>query len=322
MRRVGDRDQVCPDLNSLVIRAIYKTTITDWDKITKLAQEILLKPVWFLMQREGVATFINFGMSDLEYAELDEKMTKNPKESGKIVSKMYTESLKKKREGFPFELEIRLKQRLPDGLLINVECFPTIYYLMTMRLKKHFSEQSIQETRIECSRLIENVKSILGGQEVLTPKRKLPNLLEIEFNEFFYDGLKNEINSTYFSGSFTSTMLLGRKLLENLVIEILRIRYPPNKQGNLEMYYNARDGKFHDFTILLKNLEERKDDFGIDKEIITEFISLVKPFRPRANANAHSMVIVSDEDEVLKWNIPKMAALLLKLWNNLKQSNK
>jgi hypothetical protein len=117
-------------------------------------------------------------------------------------------------------------------------------------------------------------------------------------------------------------MLLGRKLLENLVIEILRIRYPPNKQGNLEMYYNARDGKFHDFTILLKNLEERKDDFGIDKDIITEFISLVKPFRPRANANAHSMVIVSDEDEVLKWNIPKMAALLLKLWNNLKQSNK
>ena len=58
-----------------------------------------------------------------------------------------------------------------------------------------------------------------------------------------------------------------------------------------------------------------------NSNIITEFISLVKPFRPRANATAHSIIIVSDEDKVLNCNIPKMTALLLKLWNNLKQSS-
>ena len=164
--------------------------------------------------------------------------------------------------------------------------------------------------------------SLIGGEpiQILTSKRKLPALLEIEFNEFFYDNLKSEVNSTYRFGLFTSTMFLARKLLENLVIEILRIKYPPNIQGNLELYYNARDSRFYDFTILLKNLEERKDDFGVDKDIITEFISSVKPFRPRANSNAHSIIIVSDEDEVLSYNIPKMTALLLKLWNNIKQS--
>lgn len=163
--------------------------------------------------------------------------------------------------------------------------------------------------------------SLIGGEpiQILTSKRKLPNLLEIEFDEFFYDNLKSEINSTYRFGLFTSTMFLARKLLENLVIEILRIKYPPNVGDNLQIYYKAGDGRFHDFTILLKNLEERKDDFSVDKDIITEFISLVKPFRPKANANTHSIIIASDEDEVLKFDIPKMTALLLRLWTKLKQ---
>lgn len=162
--------------------------------------------------------------------------------------------------------------------------------------------------------------SLIGGEPILitTTKRKLPVLLDIEFNDFFYDALKKEINKAYKFGLFTSTMFLSRKLLENLVIEILRIKYPQNVQGNLDIYYNARDGRFHDFTILLRNFEQKKDDFNVDKQIISEFISLVKSFRPRANSNTHSIVVISNEDEVLTYDIEKMAALLLKLWNNIK----
>jgi hypothetical protein len=163
--------------------------------------------------------------------------------------------------------------------------------------------------------------SLVGGEpiSIATTKRKLPTLLSIEFNDFFYDSLKDEINKTYKFGLFTSTMFLSRKLLENIVIEILRIKYPPNASGNLELYYGRE--RFHDFTILLKNLEGKKDEFGIDKDIISEFISSVQPFRPRANSNAHSIIVTSNEDDVLKHDIQKMTALLLKLWNNLRQQN-
>lgn len=163
--------------------------------------------------------------------------------------------------------------------------------------------------------------SLAGGEpiSITTTKRKLPVLLDIKFNDFFYDSLKEEINRTYKFGLFTSTMFLSRKLLENLVIEILRIRYPPNVRGNLELYYYKDGKKFHNFTIILKNLESKKKDFDIDEQLIFEFISLVKPFRPRANSNAHSIVVISNEDEVLKYEIQKMVALLLKLWDNLKQ---
>ena len=104
------------------------------------------------------------------------------------------------------------------------------------------------------------------------------------------------------------------------MIEILRLKYPPNQPGNIEIYYYVKDQRFSDFTVLIKNLEDKKDDFGIDKEIISEFISLVKPFRPRANSNAHSIIITSNEEDVLTYNIQKMTALLLRLWNNLKRT--
>jgi len=161
--------------------------------------------------------------------------------------------------------------------------------------------------------------SLVGGEpmQILTSIRKLPKYLDVEFAEYFYTQLKDEINSTYKLGMFTSTMFLSRKLLENLVIDILRKKFPASTPGNLELYFNPTQGRFNDFTILLKNLEDKKEDFGVDKEIITEFISLIKPFRPRTNSNIHSIFIIGDEDEVLKFNVSKMSALLLRLQKNL-----
>lgn len=161
--------------------------------------------------------------------------------------------------------------------------------------------------------------SLVGGEpiQILTSIRKLPEFLNIEFNEYFYNNLRDEINSTYKFGLFTSTMFLSRKLLENLVIDILRQKFPATVSGNLELYYNSSQGRFNDFTILLKNLEDKKEEFGVDEEIITEFVSLIKPFRPRANSNTHSIIIIGNEEDLLKFDVPKMSALLLRLQKNL-----
>lgn len=161
--------------------------------------------------------------------------------------------------------------------------------------------------------------SLIGGEpiQILTSVRKLPKYLDIEFNEYFYNNLRDEINSTYKFGMFTSTMFLSRKLLENLVIDILRKKFPASTSGNLDLYFNSTQRRFNDFTILLKNLEDKKEEFGVDKDIVAEFISLIKPFRPRANSNAHSIIIIGNEDDLLKFDVPKMSALLLRLQKNL-----
>ena len=70
---------------------------------------------------------------------------------------------------------------------------------------------------------------------------------------------------------------------------------------------------------MLQNLEDKKKDFGIDEEIIDEFFRLIKPFRPTANSNAHSIIICGDKDALDKLQVEKMAGLLVRIFRNLPQ---
>jgi hypothetical protein len=107
-------------------------------------------------------------------------------------------------------------------------------------------------------------------------------------------------------------------MIENLVIDVLRLKFPQSGTGNISLYFRVDGGgRFHDFTILLKNLEDKIDDFGVDKHIIQQLLPLVKVFRPQSNSNAHSIIIIGDEKALLAANIERMIALLLKLKQNL-----
>ena len=62
-------------------------------------------------------------------------------------------------------------------------------------------------------------------------------LIDVTFSENFYDGLIGEINGCYQSGFYTAAINLSRKLVENLFIEVLRKKYPPNVGSNLSLYF-------------------------------------------------------------------------------------
>jgi hypothetical protein len=144
-----------------------------------------------------------------------------------------------------------------------------------------------------------------------------PEFISSTFDDVFYNELKREINSSYRCRLFTATFVLSRKMIENLVIDVLRLKFPQNIGDNLTLYYRAKDGRFHDFTVLLKNLEEKIDDFGVDKCIIEEFMPLVKVFRPQSNSKAHSIIIVGEEKDLIDAKVERMVELLLKLKQNL-----
>lgn len=82
------------------------------------------------------------------------------------------------------------------------------------------------------------------------------NLITEKFGELFYNKLKTEINLGYKLGLYSSVVVLCRKLVENLLIDILRKKYPRNKKGNLKLYFDKNGGRFHDFGILIDNLEK------------------------------------------------------------------
>lgn len=143
------------------------------------------------------------------------------------------------------------------------------------------------------------------------------DFISSKFDDVFYNDLKQEINKCCKLGLCTSGFILSRKIIENLVIDVLRLKFPANGMGNLELYYRTDGGRFHDFSVLVEKLEEKKDEFGIDEPIITEFISLVKPFRPQSNSSAHSIITEAKEQKLKDAKVERMVELLLKLKKNL-----
>lgn len=160
-------------------------------------------------------------------------------------------------------------------------------------------------------------RQLISSEEELDIKKIIAksDLIDIKFEDVFYKNLNQEINKCYKFGAYTASFILSRKLIENLVIDILKKKFPQN-QENLDIYYRTRDARFHDLTILLKNFEERKKEYGIDEQTIDEFFKLIKPFRNTANSNAHSIIVWGEKETLDKLQIEKMAGLLVKVLRN------
>jgi len=112
----------------------------------------------------------------------------------------------------------------------------------------------------------------------------------------FYDELIENINQSYRIGVYDGTFVLTRKLLENLVIDLLRREYP---KSYLRMYYLPEQHRFSNFNDLLDVFEYRLKDYqsysnGLDEELISN----INRFRNSANSDAHSIVRNPDKDEI------------------------
>jgi hypothetical protein len=112
----------------------------------------------------------------------------------------------------------------------------------------------------------------------------------------FYDDLIENINKCYRIGVYDGTFVLTRKLLENLVIDLLRKEYP---KSYLRMYYIPEYGRFRNFSELLEVFEYRLKDYqSYSNGMNTELISDINRFRESANSDAHSIVRNPEQEEI------------------------
>jgi hypothetical protein len=147
----------------------------------------------------------------------------------------------------------------------------------------------------EATAELEQILNLIGGKEpdknyLLSslPSLTIEKLLEVtDIPDDFYRKLIDEINHLYKHGLALSLSVLIRKLLENLLIDILRKRYGTSE---LALYYDTSKRRFFDFSILLKNFESRQTDFqhittNLDNRIIGE----INSYRETGNSGAHSI---------------------------------
>jgi len=117
----------------------------------------------------------------------------------------------------------------------------------------------------------------------------IKKIIRFSSSNKFIKGHIDETNRAYSSKCYTATYILIRKILENLIIDIIRKKFPPNKKKeNLEMYYDLHQKRTKDFSAILKNLDAKSSSFAPDDALVKRIVKLCKEFKDDANDKTHS----------------------------------
>jgi len=128
----------------------------------------------------------------------------------------------------------------------------------------------------------------LGIERIKKKSKRVIEFVKYETTNRFIAGHVTETNKAYTSGCYTAAFILCRKIIENLLTDIIRRKYPSNKKQNVEIYFDTCKGRTRDFSEILKNLRKRSKDFGPDKVLLERIIQQSDQFRNDANNKAHS----------------------------------
>jgi hypothetical protein len=133
----------------------------------------------------------------------------------------------------------------------------------------------------------------------------------------FYKKLEEEINLCYITSLPNASLVLSRKLAENLLYQILESKFPKE----MDLRYIVAQGRTHDFSVLVNNLETRLHDFDREQQdLINKLLQLIKPFKRDANSTAHKVMEYLDTlEELDKLKIPEIVEIELQLINKLKK---
>lgn len=144
-------------------------------------------------------------------------------------------------------------------------------------------------------------------------------LLNIELNNEQYRQLEHEINATFKNGLFMSTLVLSRKLVENLMIDILKTRFPPVSNEYIDLYFDRDNMTHKNFALLLDAFEQRKEDIPVDTDELNEFIKELTLFKYKEDVNSHPVEEVPNITNIKKYHIEEIVEGLLDISNILKE---
>lgn len=111
----------------------------------------------------------------------------------------------------------------------------------------------------------------------------------------FYRDLRDLINRSYSLGLYLAVQIFSRKMLENLIVDVLRRNY----SSDINLFYIPKQGRFHGFKTLLENFQEKLNDFKtIVPSLDKTFIKKIDAFRVSGNSSAHTLELTVNKKDL------------------------
>lgn len=115
-----------------------------------------------------------------------------------------------------------------------------------------------------------------------------------------YEKLIEDINDSYRYRIHSGTMVLSRKLFEDMVFEILKTHYAGD---NVQMFYNQEDDCHYSFNELLNNLKDGVPTLRrYSRELDDAFVEEIRDLKNAGNKGAHSIRVEFTDDQVEEWS--------------------
>ncbi len=154
-----------------------------------------------------------------------------------------------------------------------------------------------------------------------TPKKRIEKLkifIEYQTVDSLRKGHIQEINKAYTAKCYTCVFILIRKIIENMLIDILRYKFPPTSKDNKELYFDTNLNRFKDFSIVLKNFRAKSHEFGMEKKLVERIADVSKQFKDEGNDKAHSWFhLVTSKPEMDDLKPQFLIDLISKLEKNI-----
>jgi hypothetical protein len=147
----------------------------------------------------------------------------------------------------------------------------------------------------------EFINSVPEDKSIEMDSKKLDQMVVMAIYETSDVLLKNhidEVNRAYNCKCFTATFVLCRKVLENLILNILQEKYSSKTREDRAKYFDLNNGRNLDFGILLKNLRNSATDFIPKNKLVERICQLSECFKDEANDMTHSLYHIASKKEI------------------------
>jgi hypothetical protein len=206
----------------------------------------------------------------------------------------------------------RLKQK-------NARCtLNAVAQIYAMQYGETVMQQLTAEDKATLPHIEQNNDKLKISTKPKKEQAKLKTFIKYQSEDHFINGHINELQRAYTYKCYTSVYILARKIIENLIVDILQRKYPPEiSLDNKELYWDVRQRRFKDFSVILKNLFDKKDDFLPAKsKAIERLYQLANRFKSSANDKTHSWFhLVSSPNELNDLQLQDMLELIIKIEN-------
>lgn len=189
-----------------------------------------------------------------------------------------------------------------------------------IKIRKYSSEKELQEIEKKLKEIQEYemkfTKLKLQIPEVKHPlkskstsktsprKKQIKKFISIKtYPSDLYHKLQKDINLAYTYEIYTAVLILIRKLIENLIIDILRKRYGFGSKEKVNLYFNTDRRQFRPLNTLIRNLDLkiREGDFNVFPQMDKDLIKEINIYRDVGNRGAHTIEVDLRKDDMKKY---------------------